>query len=393
MIRVLVKKPGDRNNYQLYYTNPLTGLIETKSAKTSVKSEADRAAARWETELRDGVSPLKTGWSAFRTRFESEHLVALSMKSQRAYATAMNWFEELVGKPDDLSAITASIVSQFRANLRKKVASEQSVATYLAHLRSALRWGASVGMLRFSPTIKIPRQTKRRFARGRPITEDEFKKLLEVTPEVVGEKDAPEWKRFLRGLWFSGMRLEEAMRLDWTLPPVLVDLDNGKFPRVIWYGEGQKSDKDEAVPMTPDFAAFLSTTPKQNRSGRVFRLTYPNRTVSLIWASKVISAIGTKAGIVVNELGKHASAHDLRRSFGTRWAMIVRPVTLQALMRHRSIETTLKYYVDLHCDDVGAELWNVKIGESVTRNVTKTKENGSHRGRGKSKRHAKKTRA
>ncbi len=42
---------------------------------------------------------------------------------------------------------------------------------------------------------------------------------------------------------------------------------------------------------------------------------------------------------------KYASAHDLRRSFGTRWASRVKPTTLQLLMRHESIETTLKYYV------------------------------------------------
>ena len=55
--------------------------------------------------------------------------------------------------------------------------------------------------------------------------------------------------------------------------------------------------------------------------------------------------------------GKHASAHDLRRSFGTRWARRLKPATLQLLMRHRSIETTMKYYVDLDADDIADELW------------------------------------
>lgn len=35
----------------------------------------------------------------------------------------------------------------------------------------------------------------------------------------------------------------------------------------------------------------------------------------------------------------------------------VRPLTLKALMRHKSIETTLRYYVDQDADDVAAELW------------------------------------
>ena len=35
----------------------------------------------------------------------------------------------------------------------------------------------------------------------------------------------------------------------------------------------------------------------------------------------------------------------------------VKPATLQVLMRHRSIETTMKYYVDQDADDVADELW------------------------------------
>ena len=67
--------------------------------------------------------------------------------------------------------------------------------------------------------------------------------------------------------------------------------------------------------------------------------------------------------MVVNKAeGKFASAHDLRRSFGTRWSSRVKPVTLQLLMRHKSIETTLKYYVDQDADDVADELWKVHAG-------------------------------
>jgi integrase len=75
-------------------------------------------------------------------------------------------------------------------------------------------------------------------------------------------------------------------------------------------------------------------------------------------AGRVISEIGEKAEVLVNSLeGKYASAHDLRRSFGTRWAARVKPATLQLLMRHRSIETTMKYYVDQDADEVADELW------------------------------------
>ena len=73
---------------------------------------------------------------------------------------------------------------------------------------------------------------------------------------------------------------------------------------------------------------------------------------------RIVSAIGRKAGIIVNKgAGKYASAHDLRRCFGTRWANRVKPATLQLLMRHKSIETTLKYYVAQDADEIADQLW------------------------------------
>ncbi len=60
---------------------------------------------------------------------------------------------------------------------------------------------------------------------------------------------------------------------------------------------------------------------------------------------------------MANATNKFASAHDLRRSFGTRWAKRVMPAVLQKLMRHSAIETTLRYYADLDVDDLAADLW------------------------------------
>jgi|GEM_PF-1790003 len=53
---------------------------------------------------------------------------------------------------------------------------------------------------------------------------------------------------------------------------------------------------------------------------------------------------------------KFASSHDIRRAFGTRWARIVPSGILQQLMRHSSVETTLKYYVNISPKDTIAEL-------------------------------------
>ena len=143
--------------------------------------------------------------------------------------------------------------------------------------------------------------------------------------------------------------------------------------------------------MTPDFAEFLRQTPEAERVGRVFRVDglTTGQPMSSKRVSRTVTRIGRKAGVVVSrqmkmvkegildkagqptgqtrlverEVAKYGSCHDFRRSFGTRWAMRVRPPVLQALMRHSSIETTLTYYVAIDADDIGDELDRVQSGD------------------------------
>lgn len=149
------------------------------------------------------------------------------------------------------------------------------------------------------------------------------------------------------------MRLAEAMKCSWTDQPVQVHLETQPYPPMVFMAEGHKSREDDAIPLPPDLAVWLRKTPLEERVGLVAPVTL--ETVSRM--SELISEIGEAAAIIVNDDGKHASAHDFRRSFGTRWAAKVRPVTLQRIMRHSSIETTLRYYVGLSSADAGADLW------------------------------------
>jgi integrase len=56
---------------------------------------------------------------------------------------------------------------------------------------------------------------------------------------------------------------------------------------------------------------------------------------------------------------KYAGAHDLRRSFGNKRAKRIMPAVLQRLMRHESIETAMRYYVDLGADELTEDLYRV----------------------------------
>ena len=147
--------------------------------------------------------------------------------------------------------------------------------------------------------------------------------------------------------------LPESLELYWDRDDKLCADLSGRYAMLHIPAELEKGHQDRLLPIAPEFAEFLEATPKKERTGRVFRPMAKCAGARLPLAHRVgelVSAIGKAAGVKVHtdpRTGrvKYASAHDLRRSFGERWAARVMPQTLMELMRHESIETTLKFYV------------------------------------------------
>lgn len=364
-VQVQVSAHAKRKYWVMWYIDPVTEQRKRQSTKVEIgetsteqrksKEQAQRKAWEWEQELRrDNVLPdPNITWETFCERYHRQKLAALSQRTQDAADTAFNHVDRLIN-PARLRSLTAEVLSGFQEKLRDEGLAEQSIATHLRQLRAALSWAKKVRLLDKVPTIDMPRTPKgMKLMRGRPITTEEFERMLEKLPAV--RKLQPDlWKRYLRGLWLSGLRLEESLIVSWDADaPFSVDL-SGKHPRFRIYAEAHKGRRDELLPMTPDFAEFLLQTPEGERHGPVFDLGAKSRNR----VGTVISKIGRKAKVVIDKSkDQFASAHDLRRAFGTRWSSKVKPATLQRLMRHRSIETTLRYYVAQEADDIAAELW------------------------------------
>lgn len=64
----------------MQYRDPVTGNKKRKSSGERTKREAERAAAKWETELRQGLGAVasRMSWEDFRQRCEDEALSALA---------------------------------------------------------------------------------------------------------------------------------------------------------------------------------------------------------------------------------------------------------------------------------------------------------------------------
>lgn len=379
-IKVSIFRRAGTKTYLMQYRDPETGNKTRKSSEQTDKRKAERAAANWEKEIKENGYHGRDGrilWADFRERYENEVLPSLAPATERKVWGVFNVFEKLM-KVNRLGNITTDTLSRYQKALREQGRAEATIKGHLAHLQAALSWAASVNLIREAPAMpSIQRAKTLKMMKGRPITTEEFERMLAKVPDVVGEPAAESWRHLLRGLWWSGLRLGEALDLHWTDTTKLsVDLSL-RHPMLRIVAELEKGNQDRLLPMAPEFAAFLAQVPESRRHGFVFnpkgKIARGER-ITTEHVGKVVTRIGEAAGVVVTpqkgtaatekqpasadfKPAKFASAHDLRRSFGERWASRVMPQVLRELMRHESIETTMKYYVGRNAQSTAAILW------------------------------------
>ena len=158
------------------------------------------------------------------------------------------------------------------------------------------------GLLTVVPQFTMPKRLKgSKIMRGRPITAEEFDRMIEATPKVVDNAAAASWQFYLRALWASGLRLSESLTLRWDDAPdaIVVDL-SGRRPMLRIPAESHKANRDTMLPMTPDFAKLLESVPQRERRGRVFKLLAADGTrmpATRRMVGPIVSVIGEKAGI------------------------------------------------------------------------------------------------
>lgn len=380
----VIAPAGRRKFYVLRWTDPTNGQPRQESTKSTSLRTAERMAGEKEADILQGrwTAPSTISWEQARQRYEAEALPNLSPRTAEPKAAAMNHIEAIL-KPRKLADVTAERLSYFQSKLRDQELADTTIAGHLAHLGGFFAWAVSVGMIPKAPRIpkiKAARQGKGkvRFMKGRPITGEEFDRLLAAV-DVARPQDATEWRRYLNGLWLSGLRLSESIDLSWDADARFSIDTSGRHPRFKIHSTAQKSREDEFLPMVPDFWEFIKKTPNKQCAGRVFKLDglMSGEPVTVKTVGRLVSKFGKNAKVVVNKAeGKYASAHDLRRSFGTRWAVKVMPVVLQRLMRHKTIETTLRYYVGLDADDLAERLWSDYLSVARQSSAGKSQKGG-----------------
>ncbi len=340
-VTVWVQRFKDRKHLMLQWIDPDTGRRKSKSAETDDEKEAEKARADLEYELNHGLhaEPSRMTWEAFRERFEEEYVSARRPNTRENYQAMFDLFERLC-HPARLAGVSERTVSTFAAALRREKVGPRTgyapstIRQRLQLLLTALRWAKGQKLLAEVPefpTIKVPRK------KPQPVPAEAVERLLDATADPV-------LRTFLLCGWLAGLRLEEAVILEWE-PTAEAPYLDFEADRIVLPAEFVKAVEDQWVPLDPDLRQALE---RLSRTGRkVFRfVTKGGRPIGITAVGERIIRLAKKARV-------RLTMRSLRRGFGCRYAGKVPAQVLQRLMRHANISTTMAFYANV--DDAAME--------------------------------------
>lgn len=374
---VRVVRPTGRP-FQLRYLCPIAKREIRISTGGRDEADAQRQKKELEAKLllgletrpgKERIAGPEMEWSDFREQYRVLHLTSVRDRTAKAAENRLDIAERILTPRTLGDMATPTALQQLQAKLlagvhsrRSKPRSPHTVKGYMAHILAALNWANLQNWLPHAPKVRKLKTSRQKSMKGRPITSEEFQRMLKVVSEVVGETATESWKYLIRGLWESALRINELMNVSWDKPGTIrPKWRDGIHSLLEIPAAMQKNNSDEEIPLLPGFEALLLETAPERRSGWVFEphslQTKLGRKVRLQrpdadWVGKVISRIGKAANIVVEEANektgspkKYASAHDLRRACGQRLREAgVPPLVISRVMRHSSWETTQRHY-------------------------------------------------
>lgn len=339
----------DGRGFVLRWRDPVTEKMKEKRATQQSLRKAHREAQQMEDEL---VNRRK--YPEFDTTYEryvKERMRSKSRDYRYQLEAGAKRIRQVASDRGIKTLTMRHIDEDFLSQVFDLLTDQVSVATaksYRGSIASFLNW--AVGIKHCDPinwrVISIDGEVT---ARGRALTGEEVDRMIETVASIVGAERAEPFENLIRAMHLSGMRLGEALDLnEHRLDCHHVTTLDGK--PAICFLPHQKNKRSQTVTMTREFEEFLNSV-EPDEDGYYFtpKTRLGSDYVEAGKVGRVISKIGEKARIVVrpaigDEPARTATAHDLRRSFATRWALKVKPFVLQYMMRHSDIKTTLQYY-------------------------------------------------
>lgn len=219
--------------------------------------------------------------------------------------------------PAELLAATHDHVDTWQSDLARRV-SISTVATYTSHVVAFHRWTVETGHADLDPTGRLPRpRVPHRSAR--PIPEDQFALVIEITPEPIRTWLLLAGFMGLRAAEIAGIRREDVVT---------------RGDRVYICGLG-KGSKPYTLAVPKELVPFLAPH-LTGRAGPLWKTARSSK-VTPKYISRTVSEL-------LDKLDMPWTLHCFRHRFGTAMYSQTRDLlVVQQAMRHTNPNTTRLY--------------------------------------------------
>jgi len=328
--------------YGVQWSDPQTGRTKTESCGTD-SAYAKQRAAEIHKELIEGryrdIIPISYD------DFVKEHLSHITGKgNHNEHDLALRQFKTAC-KPKNLTVINYAMLERFKASRVAAGVTPATINKGLRILRAALEKAVKRSYLKVNPFVghrqalwvDEPEPDVNIMEPG------EFEKLLAACQDDT-------WRAICLIAYYGGLRRGEIINLEWTD----IDFAEGVI-RVRNHTDRQhttKSKKIRQVPMDSRVKAALQAL-QVNRLKSNFVIMNTAGRQKLHNFNSCFNRILIRAGLVDDNGKPGFSVHALRRSCATELLRRgVNPKTVQRILGHSKLDTTMRYYAGVTDKDL-----------------------------------------
>jgi integrase len=317
------------------------------------KNAAEKRLRRIQSELDTGIHEPNNRklWTEFQTEYEEKILSGLAPKTNDAAIDSLGHFLR-ISKPGRVQSIKTAMIDEFISKRRLEaglkpgsVVSPATINKDLRHIKAALRIAKEWGYLPEVPKIRMVKEPQKL---PTFVTPEHFDLIYTKACDLARFPDEQEqrytsadwWKALVVTAYMTGLRIGEIL----AIKTEDLNLEKGEL---IMRWDDTKADREEVIPLNIVVIEHIQSI--VGNDPLVFPWNHDPRT---LWTE--FTRMQSEAGIhlVCREKHDHTASchvygfHDFRRAFATVNAPRLKSEVLQRLMRHKSYQTTQKFYIN-----------------------------------------------
>ncbi len=340
----LTKRKGKHGyRYAVQWCDPRTGQRKTESVGSD-RAYARQCVAERRRELLTGLYREITAitWDDFVTEHLRQLESSLSEGSYVEHERTLRQFKATCN-PKDLTIIDFQLLEKFRTSRVTDGVSPATVNKCLRTLQSAFERAVKRGYLKVNPFKGNRRALWLKEPEPVPtiLEPEDFQALLNACQD-------DRWKAICTIGYYTGLRRGEIVALEWQD----IDFESGILHVHNKEDHTTKSGKNRSVPMTSQvITALQALRVDMFQSKYVFKNTAGRPMFNNFFSC--FERIVKRAGLVDDKGKPLFSVHDLRRSCATELLRRgVAPKTVQRILGHADLSTTMKYYAAVKDKDL-----------------------------------------